>query len=68
MVSVRPCCASNAERAGRNNAYTIVEIHSGTTGKLLATGSHTKHIASAWTHEKNVTFSENGETVVDSEK
>ncbi|GAA6000665.1 PaaI family thioesterase [Rhodotorula paludigena] len=50
---------------GKTLAFTRVELHSAATGKLLAYGSHTKYIADARKSEKNVVFSEDGESVVE---
>ncbi|KAF9517270.1 hypothetical protein BS47DRAFT_1371474 [Hydnum rufescens UP504] len=48
---------------GKTLAYTRIEF-TDEAGKLVAFGSHTKFIASTLNHEKNLTFSADGETVV----
>ncbi|POY70965.1 hypothetical protein BMF94_6027 [Rhodotorula taiwanensis] len=50
---------------GKTLAYTRVEILSADTGKLLAYGSHTKYIADALKSDKNVKFSEDGESITE---
>lgn len=49
---------------GKTLAYTETKIIHPTSGKLLASGLHTKFIGKSLDHEKNVEFSETGEEVV----
>jgi len=49
---------------GKSLAYTRVEF-SNPAGDLVAYGHHTKYIGKSLIHEKNVKFSEDGQTVVE---
>ena len=49
---------------GRTLAYTETKIFSADSGKLLATGLHTKFVGRSLDSPKNVTFDETGENVV----
>lgn len=55
---------AKVDSLGRTLAYTSVLIKHPETGSVLARGSHTKYIAKALDHEKNVKFDEDGETLV----
>ncbi|KDQ13708.1 hypothetical protein BOTBODRAFT_133267 [Botryobasidium botryosum FD-172 SS1] len=48
---------------GKTLAYTRVEF-TNASGKLVAFGHHTKFIGATLNHEKNVTFSADGESVL----
>ena len=50
---------------GKTLAYTETKILHPETGKLLATGLHTKFIGKSHGHPKSVTFDESGDTVVE---
>ncbi|BGP57208.1 hypothetical protein JCM8202v2_004848 [Rhodotorula sphaerocarpa] len=56
---------SEVVNMGKTLAYTRVELLNHDTGKLLAYGSHTKYIADAIKSDKNVKFSEDGETILE---
>jgi acyl-coenzyme A thioesterase 13 len=48
-------------------AYTETKILHPESGKLLATGLHTKFIGKSHGHPKSVTFDESGDNVVEGE-
>jgi len=52
---------------GKSLAYTRVEFFD-PTGKLVAYGHHTKYVGKSSIHEKNIKFSEDGQSVVDGEE
>ncbi|KZT23441.1 thioesterase thiol ester dehydrase-isomerase [Neolentinus lepideus HHB14362 ss-1] len=49
---------------GKSLAFTRVDFFNA-KGDLVAYGHHTKYVGKSNTHERNVTFSEDGETVVE---
>ncbi|KAJ6613313.1 HotDog domain-containing protein [Mycena sp. CBHHK59/15] len=51
---------------GKSLAYTRVEF-TNPAGVLLAYGHHTKYVGKSSVHPKNVTFSEDGEVVIEGE-
>lgn len=50
---------------GRTLAYTETKLFETKTGKILASGLHTKYIAKSLDNPKNVAFDEAGEQIVD---
>lgn len=50
---------------GKTLAYTETKLLHPDTGKLLAQGLHTKFIGKSHGHPKSVTFSEDGEKVLE---
>ncbi|KAI4525237.1 hypothetical protein K525DRAFT_261656 [Schizophyllum commune Loenen D] len=51
---------------GKSLAYTRVDF-TNAKGELVAYGHHTKYVGKSGHHDKNVTFTEDGETVVHGE-
>ena len=51
---------------GRSLAYTETKIFHPTTGKILATGLHTKFVGRSLDSPENVAFDETGENLVQS--
>ncbi|KAG8846894.1 hypothetical protein FRB96_001739 [Tulasnella sp. 330] len=50
--------------AGKTLAFTRIDF-TDSKGRIVAYGHHTKYIASTLNHEKNVTFSNDGEAIVE---
>ncbi|TCD62673.1 hypothetical protein EIP91_006566 [Steccherinum ochraceum] len=51
---------------GKSLAYTKVDFYN-SKGQLAAYGHHTKYVGKSAGHEKDVKFSDDGETVVEGE-
>lgn len=50
---------------GKTLAYTETKIIHPASGKLLATGLHTKFIGKSHGHKKSVVFDESGDNIIE---
>ncbi|CAH7671382.1 HotDog domain-containing protein [Phakopsora pachyrhizi] len=54
---------AKVDSIGRTLAFTSVTIRNSENGKIVARGSHTKYVTTAFNHEKNVAFDQTGDNI-----
>lgn len=64
-IDAIPLTSPQVLNVGKTLAYTETRILHPETGKLLATGLHTKFVGKSHGHKRNVVFDETGDNIVE---